>query len=868
MTTIVSALTAPDTSGVVICGGAGVGKSRLAHEALASAETSGFDTRWVAGASSARQIPLGAFSAWTPSSATDTVHLVRGVIDALTGAGRNKRVALLVDDAHLLDDLSAFVVHQLVQRRAATVILTVRDDEPVSASVQEIWKAGRFTWLDLAPLTREQTVALLGATLGERVDAVAAEQLWRLTQGNALYLRTIVEQEVSDGRLTQSGSVWHWTGDPVLPPDLVGLIETRMGSLADPLGDVIDVLAVAEPLELAILTNLTDPAAIEEAETRNLIRVDGPGDGRVRVAHPLYSEVRRRKSPRTRLRRLRGMVATELAARGSDDIALLVRRAALSVESDLPPDADLLLTAARGAVWLADLHLAERLAAAAIDAGAGPEANLLRGHALSWLGQGQAAESVLAPLAGRELEDAVRARLAFLRASNTLWALGSPDDAGSIIEEVSDVATADGRNHIDAFRTVLFFATDRPASALAAAKTLEVENLPPVVGAEVAWALATIAADAGRADDAVSTAEAGYLAADRSLDAPHMRFNIADAHVAALALAGRLGDAIEVADRVRVAAAELPGAAQLLGPAVAGRALLAAGQLDAGVELLQQAVLGLSATHSSGWGHRYRIPLATALAMRGSLAEASTALATIDRGRRAFRQLDYEHSLAKAWLVANEGSVSEAITIARCAAVRARDDGRFAAEVLCLQTATQFGCHTGAARLAELTALVDGPRAAVAARFASALRAEDAAELVCVSEHFERIGDLVGAADAAAHAALVHRRQDRRGSALTCSSRAATLAQRCGTVVTPALSQAAAPVPFTNREREIVMLIRQRMTNPDIAKRLTLSVRTVESHIYRAMAKTGTSTREELAALLSDSHHDGSTSGRSAVLGY
>lgn len=772
-----------------------------------------------------------------------------------------------MDDAHLLDDLSAFVVHQLVQRRAATVILTLRDDEPVSPSLQEIWKPGTFRWLDLAPLTRGQTVALLAETLGGRVDAVAVERLWQLTQGNALFLRTIVEQEVTDGRLIPTGKLWNWTGDPVLPPDLVGLLESRMGSLADPLGDVIDVLAVAEPLELAILTRLTDPAAIEEAETRNLIRVDGPGDGRVRVAHPLYAEVRRRKAPRTRLRRLRGMVATELAG-SADDIALLVRRAALSVESDLPPDADLLMAAARGAVWLADLHLAERLAAAAIDAGAGPEANLVRGHALSWLGQGEAAESVLAPLVDHDLEDAVRARLAFLRASNTLWALGSPDDAGTIIEEASDVATAAGRNHIDAFRTVLFFATDRPAAALAAAETLAVEDLPPVVGAEVAWSLATIAADAGRTDDAVSTAEAGYRAADRSLDAPHMRFNIADAHVAALALAGRLGDAIEVADRVRVAAADLPGAAQLLGPAVAGRALLAAGQLDAAVELLQQAVLGLSATHSSGWGHRYRIPLATVLAMRGSLAEASSALATIDRGRRAFRQLDYEHSVAKAWLVANEGSVSEAITIACSAAVRARTDGRFAAEVLCLQTATQFGCRTTATRLAELTALVDGPRATVAARFASALRAEDAAELVWVSEHFERIGDMLAAADAAAHAALVHRRQDRRGSALTCWSRAEALAQRCGTVVTPALSQAAAPVPFTNREREIVMLIRQRMTNPDIAKRLTLSVRTVESHIYRAMAKTGTATREELAGLLSESHQDGSTSDRSAVLDY
>jgi DNA-binding CsgD family transcriptional regulator len=35
-----------------------------------------------------------------------------------------------------------------------------------------------------------------------------------------------------------------------------------------------------------------------------------------------------------------------------------------------------------------------------------------------------------------------------------------------------------------------------------------------------------------------------------------------------------------------------------------------------------------------------------------------------------------------------------------------------------------------------------------------------------------------------------------------------------------------------------------------IADRLTLSVRTVEGHIYRAMAKTGATTREELAAML------------------
>ena len=39
----------------------------------------------------------------------------------------------------------------------------------------------------------------------------------------------------------------------------------------------------------------------------------------------------------------------------------------------------------------------------------------------------------------------------------------------------------------------------------------------------------------------------------------------------------------------------------------------------------------------------------------------------------------------------------------------------------------------------------------------------------------------------------------------------------------------------------------------DIANRLCVSTRTVEGHIYRAMKKTGTAGREELAALLHQS---------------
>jgi DNA-binding CsgD family transcriptional regulator len=116
------------------------------------------------------------------------------------------------------------------------------------------------------------------------------------------------------------------------------------------------------------------------------------------------------------------------------------------------------------------------------------------------------------------------------------------------------------------------------------------------------------------------------------------------------------------------------------------------------------------------------------------------------------------------------------------------------------------------------------------------------------------LGDEVAAVDAAAQAALAYRRQDLRGSALGCVARAEALAERSG-ADTPTLRRAREPLPLTDREREIVLLLGQGLSNRDVAERLTVSVRTVEGHIYKAMAKTGTASREELAALLNRRAH-------------
>jgi len=566
------------------------------------------------------------------------------------------------------------------------------------------------------------------------------------------------------------------------------------------------------------------------------------------LAHPLYGEVRRNRAAATRLRRLRGLVAAELAASDDrDDMQVVVRRATLSLDSDLEPDSDLLVRAASGAVWLWEFPLADRLTAAAIHAGGGADAKLIRAYALSCSGRGQEADDVLAGIQADELADAVYGRMAFLRATNQLFVLADPVRAKELIDDASRAAGPQARSCIDAFLTVYWAAMGKPQAAIESSDKFTWQELPDLVAQRVtAWALALAFGEAGRAGEAAAAAKAGYPIPIRSF------VIITDAHLGALLLAGHIADAAAPAETIRQRQIEFQAFQSFqVGSLAVGRAALGSGRLDTAISLLTQSIETVDdSTDSNGWGYRCRIPLTTALAMRGSTAEAATLLEALEKLRHpSWRYLDYEYAIAKAWLAAGQGAISEAIAVSLAAAETARSNGQFAPEVMCLQTATQFGERSCGPRLRELAAIVEGPRAGVATRFAEALHDDDGAELVAVSAEFDDMGDLIAAVDAAAHAAIAYRHKDLRGSALGCSARAEALAEQCG-ARTATLRKAAERLPLTDREREIVMLIGQGLSNRDIATRLTLSVRTVESHIYKAMAKTGTSKRDELAGLL------------------
>jgi DNA-binding CsgD family transcriptional regulator len=851
MRLIKAAMLDPDSSGIVVCGAAGVGKSRIAREALAA--LTGCEVRWVVGTSAARSVPLGAFASWVGRADSDSLQLVGDVIDALTSAPAGTEVVVGVDDAHLLDDLSTFVVHQIVQRRAAKVVLTVRDGEPVPAATQELWRTSQFEWLDLQALSRVETIGLVSETLGGPLDPAAAQRLWDLTLGNVLYLRNIVEQEVADQRLAIREGLWRWIGDPVVAPGLVQLIESRIGGLPAEVSNVIDALAVGEPIELASLSRITDAAAIEQADERGLITLESVGGGmEVRLAHPLYGEVRRRRAPPTRLRRLRGLVATELAQSDDrDKTNVVVRCATLSLDSDRKPDADRLVRAARCAVWLMDLPLADRLTDSAIRAGGQADAHLVRAHVLSWLSRGKEADTLLAEIPASGLTDTDRGRLAFRRAVNRLFTLADPAGAKQLIDDAARTAPPRARSCIGAFLTVYWAAMGNPQAARESAQTFTYDQLPDDVAARfTSWANTLAAGEAGRTTEAGAAAEASTRIPIRSFVV------ITDAHLGALLLSGQISDAQNVAEFLRARTRDLPRTAanQLIGAqlaVVAGRAALGAGRLDTASALLDPAADALYASgEANGWAYRCQLPRTIALAMRGLTDEAAAALDLLEKHRHpSWRYLDYEYALAYAWVAASQGAASQAIKTLLSAAETARANGQFAPEVVCLQTATQFGDGSSASRLRELETIVEGPRAGIAARFAAALAAGDATELTAVSTDFEQMGDIIAAMDAAAHAATAYRCQGLRGSALGSAARAQAIAEQCG-ASSPALHQAIEPLPLTDREREVVMLLAQDLSSREIAERLTLSVRTAESHIYHAMAKTGTTSREDLAALV------------------
>lgn len=839
-------------------GSAGVGKTRLAREAVEACAGPKSARHWIVGTASARSVPLGAFAGIASDFGPDPLRRVREVIDGLIGDARHGEVVVGVDDAHLLDDLSAFTVHQLVSRQLATVILTIRSGETPPDAITAIWKDHRLKRLELQPLSSAEIMRLLEHVLDGPVHSLSAQRLWQYTRGNALYLRHLLDSEVDAGRLARRSGMWCWEGRPELSPTLAELVDARIAQAPPAVRDVLDALAVAEPLDSDVLAAVTDPDALAEAEARGLVTVDGGArPPSVRVAHPMLSEVRRTGS--LRMRRLRGRIAGELAKREATDPRDLVRRAVLTLESDAPPDPALLNAATWAAMQLLDLRLAETLAQRAVAVGSGIEAKMTHVMALSWQERGHEAEAVLAELA-QHTTGPMRVQIALLRALNFAVILNQTTNAQTElaahvpVDDHAALQVASAlRALIDVVRGHAQAAVDQATADLASRSDNALAQMLSV------FALVNGLGELGRVAEIEAAAERGYRLADRSAEVSHLRVPLAFLHAYAYRPAGALAESDAAIARIRLDTVDVPfegswHVAESWQAFVAALGVVNRGGLADAQRLCRESLTDIGSDHSGRMRKRFaRLWLATVDAMAGEAADARrefTPIVASDSDPDA-RGWHSERAVAEAWVCAAEGAVSEAVAVLREAAAGDRELGRPAWEVLLLQTATQFGDRSTAERLAQLATIVEGPRAPAA--HAAALAAGNGDALVEAARQYEAFGDRIAAADAAAQAVAVYREAGLRGAALTASAVAERLAAECGGALTPALAAVSRPQPFTARQREIISLAAQGLSNKEIAERLTMSIRSIEGHLFRASQRVGANSREQLIAILQGS---------------
>lgn len=833
--------------GVVLVGAAGVGKTTLARAVTASLES---DVQWVGCTESSRSIPLGVFAhRIPPSGSRDPVALLAAARASIL---ERPGTVIGVDDAHLLDQLSSTLIHQIAIERAGQIVATVRSGEAVPDAVTALWKDNHLKRFELMPLTKEQSIALVESVLGGTLEGLSADVMWDASGGNPLFLRHMVEGAADAGTLTVVDGVWQLRGRAAVPSGLAALLEDRLDHVGDDVVNALKFLALCEPLDIDALSELAGEDAVDAAEVGGLIRVgqDGPSLN-ARFSHPLYGDVVRRRMGTASARRLRGRLVKILRHQELDTAASRLRLAQLSIDSDQPVDTDLLVAATKDAIFLSNVPLGEHLARAAFERDGGLQAAELLSRALLWQGNPVEAEKVLAGFAPDDLDELALVLWGIPRLSILFWSMGDVDRAHQVLDLLRErVQHPSIKLVVDATGSAMAVHENKIEEGIAAAEAVLSDPHAPKQAIDFAAFAAGLAMPiAGRGGDFESIA-ARCRSEQKATDGM-IRVMVRYCDVLALTYAGEL----DLAEQRAVDYEQFSSAGQFLGWAIAkitsGLVATHRGRFPEAITAIEQALAALAAEASLPWRLPARLLLVRAYAAMGNIEQAERVLADAKEHTGLFVALHEPHRLiAKACLAAAKTGERSGIELAREAADLAHRSGQYAVEAEALHHAARFGDRSVAGQLAALGNRVSGPVIALQARHAAAVADRDAQALDVVSAEFEAAGLMLSAADSAAQAVPLHDRVGERSKSAASSARALRLAAQCGGAATPAIRSAARPLPVSAREREVAGLVAAGLSNREIADQLTVSVRTVEGHIYRACIKLDVADRDELAKIV------------------